>query len=231
MEEIIYGSPLLAILKTLTISNNLSIILNEKDPNVFSVLKSYVNDFKKNGIRIFKEIKDEWKYKSLETKRKRKFTKGSKPKIIFPESPNISCPPKFKEERIYSNAKIVLYNKDINNSIDEIFTEYLQVEGNSVHSKKPIALFLVDPCGSVSWNKVIQKICDRSEKKQGTDMILNWSWEAIKRNLSEKNKNKILSKIYGIPIENIESEFAGIDTMDQFKDKYLPNLYTFSRRY
>lgn len=222
VEKRIYGSPLLAILKTLKMSNNLKIILNEADPLIYSVLEKYVQEFINNGVPVFLSEKKIFEYKSLQTKRKRK--QKIKHDREFPESPEDKPKKGYRIEHLYSKAEIRLYNQKIEDIIEEIFKKYL----NDIEEKgkiiKPIALFLVDPCGSVDWKEVIKKICERSNKQEGTELILNWSYEAIARTINTDSKNQILSKIYGIPLENIEKEFEGINEMEDYLNKYINQL-------
>lgn len=221
-EKLIYGSPLLAIIKTVKISKNLKIILNEKNPIVYETLDSIVKEMIQKGVPVFEEIKEPYKYKSMETNRKRKLKQNISQQ--FPDIPDAACPTGYKKKQIKTKAEICLYNKDIKDIIDEILESPLQVIEEKKQFKKPIALFLVDPCGMVSWNKIVKKICERANKKQGTDMILNWSWEAIARTMTTENKNSVLSKIYGIPREKISEEFEYINTMEQFLSKYIQQL-------
>jgi len=217
--QLIYGSPLLAILKTLKISKNLTIILNESDLERFNELKKYTKELMTNGIRIFKKELKEFRYKSLETKRQRKLKK--KQEWIFPETPNAKPPIGYIEVRDFTKAEIILYKKKIEEIIDEILLKYLR---KSDKNEEPIALFFVDPCGIVSWFEVIEKICKRSNKKEGTELILNWSWEAINRNLNSPSKNSVLNKVYGTPINRIDEEFREIIKMNQFLEKYINQL-------
>ncbi len=218
----IYGSPLIAILKTLQISSNLTIILNEANKTRFHELEKILNRFKQDGIPIFKRRKEDFYYKSLKTKRKRKLKQ--KNLYLYPESPEERPPLGYVKNLKFTKANIQLYYKKIESVIDEIFQNYLTpVEVNN-KIFNPIALFLVDPCGMVEWNEIIKKICMRSQKKEGTELILNWSWEAINRNLNTENKNSILSKIYGIPLKDVEIEFKNIIHMEQFLEKYIDQL-------
>ncbi|MFX0073727.1 MAG: hypothetical protein ACFFAO_21825 [Candidatus Hermodarchaeota archaeon] len=220
--EDIYGSPLLAILKTLTISKDLTIILNEKNKERYDELKKYIDNFEENGIPIFQKKQDKYVYKSLKTGRKRK-AQISKLERIFPEKFGLKPPKGYYLTREFTNAKIYLYNKDIEAIIDEIILKYLKIIEEDKNSIKPIALFFVDPCGMIGWNEVIEKICKRSKKKEGTELILNWSWEAIIRNLNTDYKNSVLSKIYGIPISKINEVFNEIEIIE-FLNMYVKKL-------
>ena len=66
---------------------------------------------------------------------------------------------------------------------------------NKKINSKPIALFFVDPCGAVGWKKVIERICLRANKREGTELILNWSWDAINRNLKTESKNLMIISV------------------------------------
>ncbi len=67
--------------------------------------------------------------------------------------------------------------------------------------KKP---YLVDPCGKVRWS-IIEKIGKLSNKKEGTELITNWSCPAIYRN---KKNYQELSEIYGINLNLIQETFS-----------------------
>ena len=218
----IYGSPLIAIIKTIKISQNLKIILNESDHNNFAQLESFLDKVQNEGLPVFEKIEDNFRYKSLETGRKRKL-KQNKKKYIFPEEFNKKLPIGYKKVLIRSKGEIIVLNKKIEDNIQCIIDDHLNKIDEKSNSK-PIALFFVDPCGIVEWKKVITLICKRSNKREGTEMILNWSWDAISRTLPTKFKNSTLSKIYGIPIERIDEEFQDILTMKDFLEKYLEQL-------
>lgn len=218
----IYGSPLIAIIKTIKLSQNLKIILNESDPYNFAQLDSFLDKVQNEGLPVFEKIEDDFRYKSLETGRKRKL-KQNKKKYIFPEEFNKKLPNGYKKVLIHSKGEIIVHNKKIEDNIQCIINDHLDKIDEKSNSK-PIALFFVDPCGIVDWKKVIELICIRSNKREGTEMILNWSWDAINRTLPTKSKNSTLSKIYGMPIEKIDKEFKDILTMKDFLEKYLGQL-------
>ena len=223
----IYGSPLLAIVKTVAISKKLTIILNEKNQDRFLELKKYIDDFLENGVPYYEQIIDKSYYMSLETNKRRrmrdpKTKQPTNPKKSFPDSFDLKERTGFKIKRMKTKAKLILYDKNIEIIIDKILRDLKDFEDKE--KIKPIALFLVDPCGAVSWNKVIKKICDRSQKDEGTELILNWSWEAINRNLTKADINLTLNKIYGIPLTKIDKEFEKIKTMEQFLEKYIRQL-------
>ena len=219
--QLIYGSPLIAILKTLKLSTNLKIILNEVDNRRFILLERCIKAANNKGLPIFEKINQDFNYKSIQTNRKRK--KKVKKEFKYPESFNSDVPRGYKRVWEKSNALVELNNKKIEKVIDVIFDNHLKFNDNK-NELKPKALFLVDPCGVVSWKKVIEKICLRSNKKEGTDLILNWSWDAINRNLSTISKKDVLSEIYGIPLDKIETEFENIHTMSEFFLKYKNQL-------
>jgi len=222
--QLIYGSPLLAILKTLRLSHNLKIILNEPNPNNHLLLEKITNAVKKRGLPIFEKITEEFIYKSIQTNRKRK--KKQKKEYLFPESFDSRFPLGFSRNWERTKAEIVLFKEDIEIIMKEICKKYINIIDDNTNLK-PKVLFFVDPCGSVSWNEVIKKICLRSNKQEGTDLILNWSWEAINRTINTDSKNSVLSKIYGIPLEKIDKEFEGILEMEGFLNKYKTQLQNY----
>lgn len=219
--QLIYGSPLLALIKTLKLSHNLKIILNELDPNNHLLLEKIVKVIKKKGLPIFEKITEEFIYKSLQTNRRRK--KKQKKEYIFPESFDSRPPLGFNGIWEKTKAEIIFFKEDIEVIMNNICINYLNITDERTHLK-PKVLFFVDPCGSVSWNEVIKKICHRSNKQEGTDLILNWSWEAINRTINTDSKKSVLSTIYGIPIKEIDKEFEGIFEMEDFLNKYRSQL-------
>jgi len=221
--EVIYGSPLLAILKTLLISDNLVIILNEASKKNYLLLEKCKKAIIRRGLPIFEEIQERVRFRSLKTNRPN--LQRRKKKRKFPNSFNSKTPRGFQRVWIKSKADILLNRNKIEDSIDYLFSEYINIIDERTN-KMPKGLFLVDPCGMVSWNKVILKICERSNKLEGTELILNWSWEAIARTINTQSKNSTLSEIYGIPLENIDKEFQGLglDNMEEFKNMYIQQL-------
>ncbi|MEJ2249800.1 MAG: hypothetical protein P8Y97_09090, partial [Candidatus Lokiarchaeota archaeon] len=101
----IYGSPLLAILKTISISKNLLIIANEKNPKNYKRLIYYIDHYRKNGMPIFVLNSPEIKIKNLKTNRKHKLKISKKLKKIikrkkekiYPTSPNEKPPIDYKK--------------------------------------------------------------------------------------------------------------------------------------
>ena len=79
----------------------------------------------------------------------------------------------------------------------------------------------------MEWNKVIKIICEYAKANPSTEMILNWSWEAVNRNLPTNRRKKVLSKTYGIPLYQIEPEFRLLDGMWDYLDKYICQLKSF----
>ena len=114
----IFGSPLLAIVKTVAISNKLTIILNEKNQDRYLELKKNVDDFLENGVPYYEQIIDKSYYISLETNRRRRM-KGPKtkrptnPKKSFPDFFELKDRTGFKIKRMKTKANVILYDKNI----------------------------------------------------------------------------------------------------------------------
>ncbi len=53
---------------------------------------------------------------------------------------------------------------------------------------------------------------------------MNWNYSAIGRNLSNQNRAKILSEIYGIPEADVNAEFPERFTMEDYLEKYKAKL-------
>jgi hypothetical protein len=224
--KLIYGSPLLAILKTLKISNNLKLIFNESNENNLYLLKKCIRVIERRGLPVFKNLTQDFVYKSFQTNRRRKKKQGEE--TIFPDSFDSRPPLGFNRKWMFSKADIILFNKKIELTINAIISNHLNTLDKKTNLK-PKALFFVDPCGIVGWNEVIKKVCLHTNRQEGTDMILNWSWDAINRNLNNESKNSVLSSVYGIPIEKIDEEFESIFLMEDFFKKYKRQLSEYFR--
>jgi len=106
-----YGSPLLAIIKTLTISNRLTIILNEANLDIFSTLKSHLDTFVQEGVPVFRKIESDFKYRSLETKRQRRQKK--KAKYTFPDFPDCKPESGYETYYLFTKANVQCINNKI----------------------------------------------------------------------------------------------------------------------
>jgi hypothetical protein len=225
-KERIYGSAILAILKTISISKKLTIILTEKSPKNYEILYQNIEDIKNDGISIFEEKERVSFQKKLgNSERKKKIKK--KLKKIYPDAPNQNCPKGFQEKVIKSNAEIKHFHSSIEEKIDDILNNYFndvvkigKDNKEKIYSVKGI--FLVDPCGGVDW-EIIQKIGLKALEKKGIELILNWSSQSIYRNPTPKN----LSRIFGISVDNQKEVFSPEIKISEYLEIYKTQLGEF----
>lgn len=108
---------------------------------------------------------------------------------------------------------IFLYKEDCVNGIKKVLKE---VENRPT-------FFFIDPCGRFEWeviNSIIKerlldengnvRLDNQGEKFQGTELFINYSWEAVSRNKSEKFKeerrNSFFLDVYGMGLNEINNE-------------------------
>lgn len=223
--ETIYGSAILAILKTITIPNNLSIVLNEKNSKNFNVLKEHIEKIKENGLPIFEEQIKKKEFQTVLGDKKKLIHLKKKPKLKFPDIIDKKIPKNYKKKMVKTKAEIFYYHSSIENRIDEILnTFFVDVEKIDKKGNKKIynvkGIFLVDPCGAVNWD-VIQKIGQKANQMEGIELILNWSSQSIYRNPNAFNN---LSKVFGMPKEEVRKNFPENTEIHEYLDVYIKNL-------
>lgn len=222
--ETIYGSAILAILRTITISKKLTIILNEKNRKNFDILKEKIDEIKENGLPIFEEYQKKKKFQTVfDDKKPIPLTK--KPKLLFPHIIDQKIPKNYKVIMVKPKAEIIYHHSSIENRIDEILNTYFDdIEKIDKEGNKKIfnikGIFLVDPCGHVNW-EVIQKIGQKANQKEGIELILNWSSQSIYRNPNGLNN---LSKFFGIPKEEVLEKFPKGTKIPEYLDAYIKKL-------
>ncbi len=224
--EEIYGSPLLALLKTIQLSSGLTIHLNE--PYLFERLRSNLEPYLDAGLPLFQRKKESLEYRSLETRRLRK--QRPKPEFRYPDKINRRLPRGYEQIWKKSDATIKFTGKEIQDNIGEILDEYAREQnvttGGEEKIFQPKILFFVDPCGIVDWS-VIQAIGERAQGEEGIELILNWSWEAIVRNRKHNQREKILGRIYGFTPEEVIEHFSGKLRFDTCFNLYKEKLNQF----
>ncbi len=226
----IYGSPLQAILRTIAKSQKLTIILNEIAEPRFIFLKDLIQEIQSSGIRIFQRDQPKYTaYKSITDQEHKVKVQNLPPEKRYPDEIDAQPPRGFVEKKIKTKSEIILRNGDASGLLDEVFSKYL-LSGTRTNKEGVVvpwrtkAIFLIDPCGHISWHPLLERICERANREEGIEIILNWNYSAIARNLSTPNRTSILSSIYSIPEEEVDKEFPSTMNMEDFLEKYKEKL-------
>jgi hypothetical protein len=226
--ELIYGSPLIALLKTVTISQNLKLILSEADNTNYDILCQYISKFQNDGIPILETTPKKMRQLNLRTKRTRKVVES--PKRIYPDRFNFNIPPGYELKQIKSHAEIFTIHDKIENTLDGIIEKYvknfsIQKADGTIQDFKPKVIFFVDPCASIEWDLIskIGNLCidESGEKIEGVEMILNWSTMAIYRNPDNWN---LKSKIYGMSELDLRNKISDEPSLDDQLHFYKEKL-------
>ncbi len=181
-----YGSSLLFLKQTALIQEALDFYFIEQKKSNYIALKNSIQDVAKKGFYFSGE------------------GKGYSDKVIYKEGlPIIIKTPKYKPVTKYPNQKnIHIYNGDSNIIIKDILP---LIEGRP-------CFFFIDPCGKCSWDLIFKiissrliedtgeiRIDDNGEKIQGTELLINWSWEAISRNKNiDTSRKRFFKEMYGL---------------------------------
>lgn len=232
--EIVYGSSLLFLKQTALIQEALDFYFIEQKEKNYKALKNSVQNVANEGFYF--SGKD----------------KGYSYKVVYKDNLPIEIEtPKFKPVTKYPNQKnIHIYNGDSNIIIDDILP---------LIERRP-CFFFIDPCGKCNWglifkiisNRLIDsagdiRVNDNGEKIQGTELLINWSWEAISRNKNiETSKKRFFKEIYGLEynqlmilIKKVEKRFKKSRIryseynlyLEVYKDQlrnYFKNVYDIS---
>ncbi len=180
-----YDSSILAILKTITLSNRLTIILNEYSKQKFEVLKDRINKIEEIGIPIF-EYKPKTTFQmNLINSRKKKVRKNIK--RIFPEKIGQKTPPGYSKVFKKTKAKIICINRNIEEEIDEIFN--LNFKDITIikkdKTKKTLGvkgIFLIESNSPKDWN-LVKIIGEKAKNNDLIDLIFITSTSIPENNL------------------------------------------------
>ena len=178
-----YGSSLLFLEKTALKQEALDFYFIEKNHTNFKELSNSIEDVIKKGF-----------YFSGDSKGIDLVGKVRDGKLIAVEVP------KYKPTTKYPNKEhIFLYPEDCLIAITKVLP---MVAGRPT-------FFFIDPCGKLDWQLIELIINDRlvdelgdvrldetGEKFQGTELLINFSWEAISRNSSTKLKKELREKFF-----------------------------------
>ncbi|TKJ18906.1 MAG: hypothetical protein CEE43_16945 [Promethearchaeota archaeon Loki_b32] len=120
--------------------------------------------------------------------------------------------------RFPDKEHIFLYNENCVKAIKKVLKK---VEGRPT-------FFFIDPCGKLEWELIefiiMNRLLDENEKVrldeqgeffQGTELFINFSWEAISRNKSvkfdEERRNIFFQGMYGMNLNEINIELDNIE--------------------
>ncbi len=194
------GSSLLFLQKTALKQEALSFFFIEREKKHYKSLKKNIDEIIKEGFFFSGDSK-------------KKIEVIEKNGLIFQKES-----PKYKPIRKFPKIEqINLFNADCLNVIDDIM---LKIENRP-------AFFFIDPCGKFNWaliKKIVTKrlldenrniIKDKEGNKiQGTELFINFSWEAILRFNPEKrddrSRNKFFKEIYGMDYNEIFKELMRV---------------------
>ncbi|MFX1338815.1 MAG: three-Cys-motif partner protein TcmP [Promethearchaeota archaeon] len=103
------------------------------------------------------------------------------------------------------------------------------------------AFFFIDPCGKFSWklidliikNRILDengniKLEPNGRKIQGTELFINFSWEAVLRNMTKKNgRAQFFNDMFGINYIEVQKEVAKVkkEKKKSRKRYHTYNLY------
>lgn len=193
----ILGSCGLFLKKTALKQELLEFYFIEKDFKNYRALKKNINEMCKNGFYFppkYKNNTEGIQKNGLLYERKVRLYKS---KIKYP-----------KLEQIH------IFRGDCVNMIGHILNEINEIP----------AFFFIDPCGKFSWNlidKIIRKrlldeegkinLEQNGKKIQGTELFINFSWEAVLRNKTKKDsRDQFFSEMFGMDYSEVEKEIAKI---------------------
>lgn len=192
----INGSSLIFLEKTALKQEALNFYFIEKDPDNWRALNRNVKEVCEHGI-FFPAI-----YK----KKSKGFQKDG---LIFEKKPIL-----YQMRTVYPEKEdIHVLKGDCVKKILHVLKEIKDIP----------AFFFIDPCGKLEWEliqKIINKrlldekgnvIIDKNNKKfQGTELFINFSWEAISRtNTPKKDKNirnKFFKCMFGMTLNDVERQ-------------------------
>ena len=120
--------------------------------------------------------------------------------------------------KVPDKEHIFLYNENCVKTIKKVLKK---VEGRPT-------FFFIDPCGKLEWelleiiikNRLIAdngnvRLDEQGEFFQGTELFINFSWEAISRNksikFSEERRNTFFQEMYGMTLNEINIELDNLE--------------------
>ncbi len=202
-KEEIYGSSLLFLKKTALLQDKLFFYFLEQDKKNYNSLNNHINKVCNEGFR----------FPSKYTTRLVRVEKNG----LFFEKKKKNI--KYEAKTIYPDLrKINIINGNCVNLIEKILKEIIAFP----------SFFFIDPCGALEWDLLKKIINSRLDKpyKEGTDLFINFSWQAILRNKSEKfpekQRNNFFKKIFNIDLNEVNYKIKIIEK----KKKKLGKRYT-----
>jgi len=196
-----HGSSLIFLEKTALKQEAMDFHFIEMNENNFRELSSSIDDITNKGF-----------YFAGDTKGKDLISEMKNGIPIAKEVPKY--PPTTK---VPNKEHIFLYNENCVKAIKKVLKN---VEGRPT-------FFFIDPCGKLEWelleiiikNRLIAengnvRLDDQGELFQGTELLINFSWEAILRNKSAKfdakRRNIFFQEMYGMNLNEINIELVNI---------------------
>ena len=180
-----YNSGILAILKTVMLSNKLTIILNEGSKQKYEKICEEIDKIETEGIPIFETNPKKTFQKNLINSRKKKIRKRIK--RLFPEKIDENPPFGYIRVNRKTKAKIVCKNYNIEENIDQIFKSYFKdvTITKKDKTKKTFqvkGIFLVSSNDPKEWN-LIDKIGEKAKDNGSIELIFVYSSPHIFINL------------------------------------------------
>ncbi|MFW9970050.1 MAG: three-Cys-motif partner protein TcmP [Candidatus Odinarchaeota archaeon] len=205
-----YGSSLILLQKTALKQEAMDFHFIEKDDKNFQELSWSINEIIKKGF-----------YFPGDKKGKNLVGEIRNGIPIMKEIPKYPPSTRFPDK-----DHIFLYNKLCIEAIKEVLKK---VEGRPT-------FFFIDPCGKLEWelvdyiirNRLIDengnnRLDEDGEFFQGTELFINFSWEAILRNKSEKfneeRRDLFFKEMYGMNLHEIDIELKNIKKKFKLENK------------
>jgi three-Cys-motif partner protein len=143
-------------------------------------------------------------------------------------------PPKYKnntegiqKDGLLYEKKVKLYQSKIKYpKLDQIHIfrgDCVKIIAHILKKIKGIpAFFFIDPCGKFSWklidliikNRILDengkiKLESNGKKIQGTELFINFSWEAVLRNMTKKDsRDQFFKEMFGMNFNDVQKEIA-----------------------
>ena len=145
-------------------------------------------------------------------------------------------PPKYKnytegiqKDGLLYEKKVKLYKSQIKNpNLEQIHYfrgDCVNIIGHILKEINGIpAFFFIDPCGKFNWklidliikNRILDengkvKLEPNGKKIQGTELFINFSWEAVLRNMTKKNsRDQFFTEMFGMNYSEVQKEIVNI---------------------
>ena len=195
--EKINGSSAIFLEKTALKQELLNFYFIEKDINNYRELRKNVNEICRNGFEFPPKYKKKTEVIIRNGLPYEKKVEKYSPKLMIPNL-----------------EQIHVLNGDCGKLIGHVLKEIKDIP----------AFFFIDPCGKFEW-KLIKRIIkmrmldeignvkldEEGKKIQGTELFINWSWEAILRNKTKDAiKHNFIREMFGMDYSEIQNQLRDI---------------------